>query len=431
MKEFSHNSLPKIIRVCDLYPKVPKLTFDNGGIEWISNKYDVIDCRNEQEVFDVLMRYKDDVEAIVTYSKADWKDVFPDLARLPNWYLGRWFHYNDYKDHGTDVYYIMMRKFLNTLDRYGRPLFSFTTPLYNTEERFLTECYTSLTSQKVDDWEWVLLDDSPQPLEHARRLAETDMRVRYFRINPTGGNIGKAKWYANCMSEGKWLMELDHDDTLLPWCLEMLKSAIDEHPECGFIYSDTLQIDDRGDVMAVPFGESYAMGFAHASKYTTPDGCHTIEPVQAAPINPATIRHIVGVPNHFRCWRRDVYFGIGGHNTVMRICDDYELIVRTFLATEMCHIKYPCYAQRYTPGENSQDGDGGTNRADIQRRVEVVANLYNQAIHDRMNLLSGGLEVDWVPELAWQTREMYTPENCDWFVNKTWVPEILNNEDFY
>ena len=56
-------------------------------------------------------------------------------------------------------------------------------------------------------------------------------------------------------------------------------------------------------------------------------------------INPKTIRHIVGVPNHVRAWRRNVYFEIGCQNRGLAIADDYELVVRTFLKTKMCRIR--------------------------------------------------------------------------------------------
>ena len=52
-------------------------------------------------------------------------------------------------------------------------------------------------------------------------------------------------------------------------------------------------------------------------------------------------------------WVRHFYFGIGGHNKFMRIADDYELLVRSFLYTRFTHIPVCCYAQRFD-GNNSQ-----------------------------------------------------------------------------
>ena len=111
-------------------------------------------------------------------------------------------------------------------------------------------------------------------------------------------------------------------------------------------------------------------------------------------INPKTIRHIVGVPNHVRAWRRTTYFEIGGHNRGLTIADDYELVIRTFLHTTICKIPRLGYIQFI------YDDEGGTNthnlsRADIQRRVRTIAEKYNEQIKNRFEEL--GLR-DWAYE---------------------------------
>lgn len=432
MKSFKTNSLPKILRLTNNWQKkFPPLTYDNHKRNWISQQFDVIDCFSEKELMQLLMLYRYDVEIIVTYSNKPWNESFPSLASLPEYYKERWFHFQDSEDHGSRIYKYVMHQFLDSDERKGRPFISFVTPLYNTSPQFLKDCYESLKQQKIDNWEWVLLDDSLEELDAAIDLSDSDLRVMYYRITPTDGNIGKAKWYANCMSEGKWLMELDHDDMLTDYTLEYLTQAIKDNPDCGFFYSDTLMVDKKGTPTPMPFADGFAFGYGHPYKVKTPDGSMEMQPLMAVPLNPATLRHIVGVPNHFRCWRRDVYFNIGGHNTLMRICDDYEILLRTFLNTEMCHIKYPCYKQRWLEGENSQDGGGGENRKDIQRRVDIVADFYNKRIHDRINELSGDKEKEWRQSSAEQTYRLYTPANCDWYVNHTWVPSEIEQEDEY
>ena len=432
MKSFKTNSLPKILRITNnLKREFPPFSYDNMHCSWISSRFDIIDCFSVKELFDLLFYYRYDVEAIVIYTNKDWKESFPELKKLPEYYQERCFHFTDPKDYGTEVYNTLMCYFMDKENRRGRPFVSFVTPLYNTPKKFLKDCYESLKRQSKKNWEWVLLDDSPEELEDAIELSDSDLRVMYYRITPTEGNIGKAKWYANCMAEGKWLMELDHDDMLLDWCLEYLYEAIKANPDCGFFYSDTLMVDENGKSTPISFKDGFAFGYGHPYKVKSPDGKIEMEPLMGVPINPATIRHIVGVPNHFRCWRRDVYFNIEGHNTMMRIADDYEILVRTFLNTTMCHIKYPCYKQRWLSGKNSQDGDGGVNRQDIQRRVEIVSCFYNPVIHDRMNELSGGLEREWNKNSASSTYKMYTPQNCIWYVNKTWTPSDIELEDDY
>ena len=108
-------------------------------------------------------------------------------------------------------------------------------------------------------------------------------------------------------------------------------------------------------------------------------------------INPKTIRHIVGVPNHIRVWRKLIYHQIGGHNRRLSIGDDYELLVRTFLSTRLMRIPKIGYLQFIYSNQNAANTHD-TARADIQRRVRSIAGFYNEKIKERFEEL--GVE-DW------------------------------------
>ena len=74
----------------------------------------------------------------------------------------------------------------------------------------------------------------------------------------------------------------------------------------------------------------------------------------------------------------------------MRIADDYELLVRTFLYTKYTHIPVCCYAQRFD-GTNSQyadnvDSDGQGNIHDIQRRVRLTSIYYDIQIKIHLSI---------------------------------------------
>jgi hypothetical protein len=62
-------------------------------------------------------------------------------------------------------------------------------------------------------------------------------------------------------------------------------------------------------------------------------------------INRTTISHIVSAPNHVRAWTSELYHRLGGHNVELPIADDYELCVRTALATDMVYIPQMLYKQ--------------------------------------------------------------------------------------
>ena len=55
-------------------------------------------------------------------------------------------------------------------------------------------------------------------------------------------------------------------------------------------------------------------------------------------INALSIRHIVAEPNHVRCWKKEFYHKIGGHNIELSVLDDMDLLIRTFYMVKMCKI---------------------------------------------------------------------------------------------
>jgi hypothetical protein len=60
-------------------------------------------------------------------------------------------------------------------------------------------------------------------------------------------------------------------------------------------------------------------------------------------------------PDHIRTWRKSTYQKLNGHNSEFNICDDHELLIRTYLNTKMVHIPKVLYYYRWIPdGSNTQ-----------------------------------------------------------------------------
>lgn len=421
-KTFTTNSLPKIILLSNK-PDEVEITYNNNGCDWYASQFDIIKCSDGVEAIEIYREYRFDVSAIVTQN-AKYKDYLELETGLPRYAKRIWFNYDDHNNHGTEIYNCLQ---ISQMNGYWRPKYSFVVPIYKTNRKYLKELYESVNNQYNNDWELVLLDDSPEPHLQAQSLAYQDCRVQYHRLNKQSkGNIGQTKWMANCLSHGKWLFELDHDDTLPWYCTMYLDKAIEEFPECGFFYSDTLSVDGEGKEIVAMYGQDFGMGFAHPYEWVDPSG-NVLHPDDCADINPATIRHIVGVPNHLRCWKREAYFSIGGHNELLRIADDYELLVRTWLNVKMCHLRAPLYFQRFDGG-NSQDADGGVNRADIQRRVDLIAYYYNDKIHQKMEEEYEG-DPFYIKGDANTAAHSYTEENWPYICNEVYVPELNKRND--
>jgi len=141
----------------------------------------------------------------------------------------------------------------------------------------------------------------------------------------------------------------------------------------------------------IHYGDYFALGFGSYYQDTW-DGVSCLIS-SAPPINAKTLRHIVGVPNHIRAWRKDIYHKIGGHNSELYVADDYEIILRTFLATIFLHIPKLCYIQHFYNSGNGVLNTQDIRRSEIQRLVRHISRFYDKAIHDRIIQL--GYE-DWI-----------------------------------
>lgn len=271
-----------------------------------------------------------------------------------------------------------------------RPKFSVFTPVYKTGDRIL-RTYESLIKQTYPDWEWVIVDDSPEDddtWEKIKEIASQDHRVKPHKITPTTeGVVGLAKNRACHLSDGEWLVELDHDDYLLPDCLEYLDKASEEYPDAGFMYSEVCELYDDGEMKYYTniWGEQ---GYANPNNmFNCAFGIHYLVEHEGkqyvnhrySDINPLSIRYNFSMPNHVRCWKKDVYLKIGGHNKKLPVADDFELIIRTFLETKFVHIKKMLYLQY-----NNRNSTVDNNVTDINRRARLIKDHFDLEIHQRI-----------------------------------------------
>lgn len=385
LEKKSMAKVPKILYVGDTEPELKSFKI----LHYEADNLDVKYLKDDKDIHKEIVKFKPD--CIITRGES-WQN-FPSMASLPMQFRRKWINIpNNESDEvvGNYAYNAAMQIMLDPDSLEDSNLISYTTPIYNTGQKLYTT-YESLRQQTYHNWEWILVNDSSdggKTLKIAEEIAANDPRVKVYDFREkSGGNIGEVKWRANCMAKGFILAELDHDDVLVPWCTEDLYKAAKKHPEAGFFFNDTLELDENWNYLTYP--EGFALGYG---RYR--DEVYNGKPVKVATqhnLNPKTIRHIVGVPNHVRAWRRSTYFEIGGHNRNLTIADDYELIVRTFLKTITCKIPKLGYIQflyNNETGQNTHD----LARADIQRRVRTIADYYNKQISERFTEL--GLE-DW------------------------------------
>ena len=256
---------------------------------------------------------------------------------------------------------------------------SIITPIYKTPIHKIERLYLSLINQTYSDWEWIVYDDSPFEFKDSYNYIEklNDNRIKLHTNNKNSGIIGEIKKKAFFLGQGDILVEVDHDDELVDTCLENLMIAYSYSDDIGFVYGNACeQYEDSDDI--IDYGDNWAFGYGSYKKAIYNNKEYKVAIV--GNINPKTIRHITGIPNHVRSWRKDVYYKIGGHNKTLHVADDYELFIRTFLNTKIAKINVFTYIQYF---ERNKSNTQFTRNSDIQEIVSKTVDFYNNKIHKR------------------------------------------------
>jgi glycosyltransferase involved in cell wall biosynthesis len=253
-------------------------------------------------------------------------------------------------------------------------MLSVVTATYRTDPDVLARTWASLKAQTYTDWEWVVWDDTPDlsVWGHLYGLAADERyRLTAHRSHVHSGVIGQVKRRGFMAAEGDILVELDHDDELTPDALASVADAFTD-PQVGFVYSDWCEILPDGRSGRYPQG----WAFGYGSDYWSDQ--HGVWVMSAPELNRTTLGHIVSAPNHVRAWRADVYRNIGGHDPALPVADDYDLVVRTALATGCLHIPKMLYRQHVSPNTAQR-----TRNTLIQSEVARLSELYAERLDRR------------------------------------------------
>jgi glycosyltransferase involved in cell wall biosynthesis len=214
----------------------------------------------------------------------------------------------------------------------------------------LGDLYESLVAQTYENWEWVIylngVEGGLDALVNYPVLVaiKSDERIKIVVSDEINSKIGFNKNKAFHLGTGDVLVEVDHDDMLTPDCLEELYKAFQD-PTVGFVYSDsiTYHVNNEFTPYDAHYGWTYKKvmwrGKEHYSMNSFAPTSHSMA-------------YIWYAPDHVRAWRKNVYVSIGGHNVNLDVCDDHELVIRTYLNTKMHHINKPLYVYRIT-GNNT------------------------------------------------------------------------------
>lgn len=251
--------------------------------------------------------------------------------------------------------------------------FSITTPTHSTKNiPFLLELYDSIKNQIYTEWEWILVLNGDFEPYHVPNLLREDAKVKIYKLdNVQNKSIGYVKNKACNFATGDILVEVDHDDLITEDCLLELHNAYQDD-SIGFVFSNDAiyHMEDK----FIPYDSAYGWTYKKFS-------WHNKELFVMDSFTPSShsLSFIWFAPDHVRSWRKSVYDEIGGHNLDLDICDDHEILVRTYLHTKFKKIDKPIYIYRITGDNTSIDHKN----AEIQIKTREIFNQYAVALAEK------------------------------------------------
>jgi glycosyltransferase involved in cell wall biosynthesis len=251
---------------------------------------------------------------------------------------------------------------------------SLFTPTH--KSTYLVEAYASLKAQTLTDWEWVILPNGNDV--KIPEIIRKDPRVRLVEVKTNSTNIGALKREACDAASGDAFIEFDHDDLLVPG--DSLQKIHDKFKNgADFVYSDTavFKCKENGanNIGFSPFTYSLQHGW---QDYDIKVYGHKLKATRCFPVSPRSLSEIYYAPDHVRSWSRKAYYKAGGHNPELSVCDDHELMIKTYITgaqfehTGGCHYLYRMFAHNTVWARNQliQDTTLSLRQKYVQQLIE-------------------------------------------------------------
>jgi glycosyltransferase involved in cell wall biosynthesis len=251
---------------------------------------------------------------------------------------------------------------------------SIFTPTH--DAKYLKELEETIIQQTHDDWEWVIL------LNNGAKYESNDERIKIYYANVNTKGVGALKREACKLCIGDVLVEVDHDDLLTNNCLEELNKVFEAEQDVGFVYSDNAKLSDSFNPYNPKYGWTYRK-FNYNGKELI--AMNSFEPT------PYRMSYIWFQPDHVRAWRKSTYWEVGGHDETLEVCDDQDLMIRTYLQSKFYHIPEVLYIYRIIEGG---DNTWIKRNQEIQTLTVELHNKYIYQLAKRFSELNGLKMID-------------------------------------
>ena len=225
-----------------------------------------------------------------------------------------------------------------------KPLISVVVPVYNANERVLSECIESVLKQTYNHFELCLADDCSTLKETKKCLkkyAKKDKRIKVI-FREKNGHISEATNSAISIASGEFIGLLDNDDILSKHALFEVVKALNDDKNLDMIYSDEDKIALNGKRYFPHFKADFSPDSLMSSNYIC----------------------------HFTVLRKSIVDELGGFRSEYNGSQDYDMFLRfTEKTNNIYHIPRILYHWRMIEGSTSNDASSKNYAYDAGKRA--------------------------------------------------------------
>lgn len=239
------------------------------------------------------------------------------------------------------------------------PIVSIITPSFN-RAHIIFETAESIFKQNYPNWEWIIVDDGSTDSSWSllQKYASEDSRVKIFQRNREPKGACTCRNIAVKKSLGEFLIFLDTDDLLAPFCLNQRIEAFKITPDCDFIIFPMLlfkkEIDDMKILWNVDSNE---------------DDIKRI--LKGDPVCQGT----------GTLWKKKSFIQIGMWNEDLLLWQDIELHLRALISGLTYSKRFDLIPDTYIRvTENSLSRSGYNSLNKYNSRISVLYSSYHQMI---------------------------------------------------
>lgn len=209
------------------------------------------------------------------------------------------------------------------------PKVSVLTPIYNTNPEYLRECIESILNQTFTDFEFIILNDSPDNKEIEKIVKSyKDQRIKYYK-NEKNIGISASRNKLLDLATGEYIAIFDHDDISVPTRLEKEVKYLDENEGVGVVSGNLEYFGEKHYTTTHP-------EYDHQIKASLTDNCYVAHTA-------AMIRKSVLDENNIK------YEGFYSP------CEDYQLWNRLMSITHFYNIQEALVRYRCIEGNTSHN----------------------------------------------------------------------------